>query len=211
VDPKDCKIIVQGFGNVGSISAELLEEQGAKIVGIGDISGSWYNPKGIKIKEAIQYVERNRVLEGFKGADKLTTAEKLLEMDCNVLVPAAKEDQITAENALKIKAKIIIEGANGPTKAEADDILRDKDILVVPDILANAGGVTVSYFEWVQNRQGYYWELERVNKTLERMMKDSFTTIFETSKKRKITLRIAAYVNAIDRVAKALKIRGIYA
>ncbi|MHB1051081.1 MAG: Glu/Leu/Phe/Val family dehydrogenase [Bacteroidota bacterium] len=208
--PKDTSIIVQGFGNVGSISAQLLREQGCKIVGIGDITGAYYNKRGIDVHKAIDYVKENKTLNGFTGGDKVSMAE-LLEMECDVLIPAAKEDQITHKNAGKIKAKIIVEGANGPTTAKADPILNERGIIVVPDILANAGGVTVSYFEWVQNRVGYYWSLDRVNRRLERMMKASFDNVYETAAKHKVALRIGAYIVAIDKVAKTLKIRGIYA
>ncbi len=208
--PKDTSIIVQGFGNVGSISALLLREQGCKIVGIGDITGGYYNKRGIDVQKAIDYAKENKTLNGFTGGDKVTMAE-LLELDCDVLIPAAKEDQITHKNAGKIKAKIIVEGANGPTTAKADPILNERGIIVVPDILANAGGVTVSYFEWVQNRVGYYWSLDRVNRRLERMMKASFDNVYETAAKHKVALRIGAYIVAIDKVAKTLKIRGIYA
>jgi glutamate dehydrogenase (NAD(P)+) len=208
--PKDTSIIVQGFGNVGSISAQLLREQGCKIVGIGDITGAYYNKRGIDVNKAIDYVKENKTLNGFTGGDKVSMAE-LLEMECDVLIPAAKEDQITHKNAGKIKAKIIVEGANGPTTAKADPILNERGVIVVPDILANAGGVTVSYFEWVQNRVGYYWSLDRVNRRLERMMKASFDNVYETAAKHKVALRIGAYIVAIDKVAKTLKIRGIYA
>lgn len=208
--PKDTSVIVQGFGNVGSISAQLLREQGCKIVGIGDITGGFYNKKGIDVQKAIDYVKQNKTLNGFTGGDKVSMTE-LLELDCEVLIPAAKEDQITHKNAGKIKAKIIVEGANGPTTAKADPILNERGIIVVPDILANAGGVTVSYFEWVQNRVGYYWSIDRVNRRLERMMKASFDNVYETAAKHKVALRIGAYIVAIDKVAKTLKIRGIYA
>lgn len=208
--PKDTSVVVQGFGNVGSISAQLLREQGCKIVGIGDVTGGYYNKRGIDIQKALDYVKENKTLNGFSGAEKVTQSE-LLELECDVLVPAAKEDQITHKNADKIKAKIISEGANGPTTAKADPVLNDRGIVVIPDILANAGGVTVSYFEWVQNRVGYYWSLDRVNRRLERMMKASFDNVYETAAKHKVSLRIGAYIAAIDKVAKTLKIRGIYA
>ncbi|KAB2926480.1 MAG: Glu/Leu/Phe/Val dehydrogenase [Bacteroidetes bacterium] len=207
---KETSVVVQGFGNVGSISAQLLREQGCKIVGISDITGGYYNKRGIDIQKALDYVKQNKTLNGFTGGDAVSQTE-LLEMECDVLVPAAKEDQITHKNAGKIKAKIIAEGANGPTTAKADPILNERGIIVVPDILANAGGVTVSYFEWVQNRVGYYWSLDRVNRRLERMMKASFDNVYETAAKHKVSLRIGAYIVAIDKVARTLKIRGIYA
>jgi glutamate dehydrogenase (NAD(P)+) len=168
--PEESVVVVQGFGNVGSVSARLLHEQGCKVVGISDITGGYYNKKGIDVLRAINYVAEHRTLDGFNGGDKISN-EEVLELECDVLVPAAKEDQISTENATKIKAKIICEGANGPTVAKADPILQEKGIMVIPDILANAGGVTVSYFEGVQDRQGYFWTLERVNRRLDRMMK----------------------------------------
>lgn len=210
IKPKDTSVVVQGFGNVGSVSAQLLREQGCKIVGIGDVTGGYYNKRGIDVDKAIEYVKQNKNLTGFPSAEKVTQSE-LLELECDVLVPAAKEDQITAKNAQKIKAKIIAEGANGPTTAKADPILNDRGIIVIPDILANAGGVTVSYFEWVQNRVGYFWSIDRVNRRLERMMKAAFDNVYETAAKYKVSLRIGAYIVAIDKVAKTLKIRGIYA
>ncbi len=209
--PRDAVVVVQGFGNVGSISAQLLQEQGCKVVAISDIAGGYYNKKGIDVGEAIAYASKHdHLLEGFDGGEKITN-EELLELECDVLVPAAKEDQITVENAPRIKAKIICEGANGPTVADADPILQKKGILVIPDILANAGGVTVSYFEWVQDRQGFFWTLEYVDQRLERMMKDAFHAVFESAKQYGVTLRIGAYILAIDKVARTLKLRGIYA
>lgn len=209
--PRDAVVVVQGFGNVGSISAQLLQEQGCKVVAISDIAGGYYNKKGIDVGEAIAYASKHdHLLEGFDGGEKITN-EELLELECDVLVPAAKEDQITVENAPRIKAKIICEGANGPTVADADPILQKKGILVIPDILANAGGVTVSYFEWVQDRQGFFWTLEYVDQRLEHMMKDAFHAVFESAKQYGVTLRIGAYVLAIDKVARTLKLRGIYA
>jgi glutamate dehydrogenase (NAD(P)+) len=209
--PRDAVVVVQGFGNVGSISAQLLQEQGCKVVAISDIAGGYYNKKGIDVGEAIAYASKHdHLLEGFDGGEKITN-EELLELECDVLVPAAKEDQITVENAPRIKAKIICEGANGPTVADADPILQKKGILVIPDILANAGGVTVSYFEWVQDRQGFFWTLDDVDQRLERMMKDAFHAVFESAKQYGVTLRIGAYVLAIDKVARTLKLRGIYA
>lgn len=206
-----CTVAVQGFGNVGSISALLMHEQGSKVVAISDVTGGYYNPNGIDIPKAMAYAEaNNKTLEGFADATPITN-EELLELDVDILIPAAKEDQISAENAPRIKAKIIAEGANGPVMANADKILDEKGIMVIPDILANAGGVTVSYFEWVQDRQGYFWTEERVNRRLTRMMRDAFNNLFKVSEQYNITLRQAAYVYAIDKVAKTMKLRGIYA
>jgi glutamate dehydrogenase (NAD(P)+) len=202
--------VVQGFGNVGSVTAELLHERGVKIIALSDINGAIYNSKGFNIPDVISYVEKNKTLAKFPDAESITN-EDLLEMECDLLVPAAKEDQITAKNARKLKCKIIAEGANGPTTAKADPILQEKGILVIPDILANAGGVTVSYFEWVQDRMGFFWTLNRVNTRLERMMQEAFVNVYKTAEKYDTTLRIGAYILAIDKVAKTLKIRGIYA
>ncbi|MCB9262351.1 MAG: Glu/Leu/Phe/Val dehydrogenase [Flavobacteriales bacterium] len=208
--PENATAAVQGFGNVGSISAKLLEEQGVKIVAISDVSGAYYNKKGINIEEAIKYVENNNgTLEEFDGGTKISN-EDLLELDVDVLVPAALEDQITKENAHKIKAKLIVEGANGPTSWEADKILNDKGIMVIPDILANAGGVSVSYFEWVQNRLGYFWTEERVNRRADRIMKQAFETVYKASRKYKVDMRIAAYIVAIDKVASTKRLRGTF-
>lgn len=209
LEPKDTRVSVQGFGNVGSVSAELLRQHGCKVVGISDLSGGYYNKKGIDVETAIDFVREHHSLEGCGLGDKITN-EELLESDCDVLVPAAKEDQIDQHNAPKIKAKLIVEGANGPTSADADDILRDKGIMVIPDILANAGGVTVSYFEWVQNRIGYYWDIDDVNKRHDRMMREAFDNVYQTAYKYKTTLRLGAYIFAIDKVSKTLKLRGIY-
>lgn len=208
--PKETTVVVQGFGNVGSTTAMLLKEQGCKVVGISDIAGGYYNKKGIDLQRALEWITGNKTLAGFSGGESVSN-EELLELPCDVLVPAAKEDQITRRNAAKIKAKIICEGANGPTTAKADPILQEMGILVVPDILANAGGVTVSYFEWVQDRIGYFWSLERVNRRLERMMKASFDAVYENATRYNVSLRIGAYILAIDKVAKTLKMRGIYA
>jgi glutamate dehydrogenase (NAD(P)+) len=209
--PNKTNVVVQGFGNVGSVSAQLMYEQGAKIIAISDISGGYYNKNGIDIPAAIDYMNQNdRSLEGYPDADPISN-EELLQLSCDVLIPAAKEDQINRENAHKIDAKIVSEGANGPVTANADSILEDKGIMVIPDILANAGGVTVSYFEWVQDRQGYFWTEERVNRRLNRMMRTAFDNLYGVSEKHNITLRQAAYVYAIDRVAETLKLRGIYA
>jgi glutamate dehydrogenase (NAD(P)+) len=210
IQPKGAAIAVQGFGNVGSVTAQLLMEQGCKIIGISDVTGAYYNKNGVDIGKAIEWAAQHRTLEGFRGGDKISQ-EELLELKCDVLIPAAKEEQITAANASKIQAKIICEGANGPTDAKADPILNEKGILVIPDILANAGGVTVSYFEWAQDRAGYFWTLDRVNRRLERMMRQSFDAVYASASKYNVTLRIGAYILAIDKVAKTLKVRGIYA
>ncbi|MDN5204430.1 Glu/Leu/Phe/Val dehydrogenase [Fulvivirgaceae bacterium BMA10] len=210
INPYHASCAVQGFGNVGSFAALLLEERGANIVAISDLSGAYHNADGIDIKEAIAYRDRmNGSLEGFSGAEKISN-EDLLTLDADVLVPAATEDVINVKNAEKIKAKLIVEGANGPTSAKADAIINDKGIMVAPDILANAGGVTVSYFEWVQNRLGYKWTGERVNRRSDRIMKDAFDNVYLTSKEYNVSMRIAAYIVAIDKVAKTYKYRGGY-
>jgi len=210
---KQSTCAVQGFGNVGSVSAKLLSEQGLKVIAISDISGGYYNKKGIDVNKAIEWTSGkgvHRTLEGSEIGDPITN-EELLELETDILVPAAREDQVTAQNASKIKSKIIVEGANGPTVAKADPILDSKGILVVPDILANSGGVTVSYFEWVQDRQGFFWTLDRVNRRLDRMMHDAFNNVYQTAEKYKVSMRVGAYILAIDKVAKTLKVRGIYA
>jgi glutamate dehydrogenase/leucine dehydrogenase len=184
INPFQASCAVQGFGNVGSWAALLLEERGLRVVAISDISGAYHNENGINIQEAITYRDNNKgTLEGFKGAEKLTDPMELLELEVDVLVPAAVEDVITIKNVDKIKAKLIVEGANGPTSAKADAIINEKGIMAVPDILANAGGVTVSYFEWVQNRLGYKWTAERVNRRSDRIMKDAFDHVYEASVK----------------------------
>lgn len=206
----EATIAVQGFGNVGSITADLLHKRGCKIVAISDITVGYYNPAGIDIPKAIQYRDAHKTLKGFSEGE-LITNEELLELPCDVLVPAAVEEVITTKNAHNIKAKIICEAANGPTYALADPILTDKGIMVIPDILANTGGVTVSYFEWVQNRMGLYWSEEEVNKRLEKTITDAFNSVYDTAKKYKVSLRMGAYIISISRVARAMKIRGIYA
>ena len=211
INPFQATCAVQGFGNVGSWAALLLEERGLKIVAISDHTGAFYNEKGINISEAIAYRDSNNgTLEGFKGGDVMQQAGDLLTLQVDVLVPAAVEDVITISNADHIKAKLIVEGANGPTSAKADAILNEKGIMAVPDILANAGGVTVSYFEWVQNRLGYKWTADRVNRRSDRIMKDAFDTVYQASVKYKVPLRIAAYIVAIDKVAKTYTFRGGY-
>ncbi len=207
----DCTVAVQGFGNVGSIAARLLREQGCKVVAVSDVSGGYYNAGGLNIPDMIAYARANKnSLEGYRDAEPIDN-DTLLTLDVDVLVPAAKEDQITEENADRIKAKIISEGANGPTLPAADDVLHSNGVLVIPDILANAGGVTVSYFEWVQDRHGYFWTLDRVNRRLDRMMRTAFDSVYDAAQRYDVSLRIGAYVLAIDKVASALRIRGIYA
>jgi glutamate dehydrogenase (NAD(P)+) len=203
-------VAVQGFGNVGSTAARLLAEQGCKIVAIGDRTGALYNAKGIDVADAIAYVKEHKVLEGYGKGDVITN-EELLTLDVDVLVPAALENVITRKNAAQIRAKLISEGANGPTTAAADAILDDKGIFVVPDILANAGGVTVSYFEWVQNRGAYYWTEQSVNDRLQQIMQSSFRDVLDLSRKHKVSMRTAAYMLAISRVAAVHRLRGIYA
>ncbi|WP_186755847.1 Glu/Leu/Phe/Val family dehydrogenase [Echinicola salinicaeni] len=211
INPFQATCVVQGFGNVGSWAAQLLEERGLKIVSISDISGAYYNSNGINIQEAIKFRnENNGILEGFHGAEKLSSANELFELEVDVLVPAAVEDVITKKNVDKIKAKLIVEGANGPTSFNADKIINEKGIMVVPDILANAGGVTVSYFEWVQNRLGYKWTAERVNRRSDRIMKEAFDHVYHASVKYNVPMRIAAYIVAIDKVAQTYQYRGGY-
>ncbi len=207
LNPVGTTCAVQGFGNVGSISAKLLAMQGLKVLAISDVTGGYFDANGIDVEAAIKYRDNNNgTLEGFK-AQRISN-EELLELDVTVLVPAAMENQITPENADKIKAKLIVEGANGPTVAKADTILNKKGVMVVPDILANAGGVTVSYFEWVQNRLGYFWTEERVYRRADRVMKTAFEAVYAASQKYNISMRIAAYVVAIAKVAEVEKLRG---
>jgi len=206
--PTEVSAAVQGFGNVGSFAALLMAEKGIKIKAISDISGAYWNDNGIDIPKAIAYRDGNRgSLEGFRGAE-LISNEDLLISNVDILAPCAKEDVITAENADKIKAKLIVEGANGPTSAKADAIIQAKGILVVPDILANSGGVTVSYFEWVQNRMGFKWTLEMVNERCERMLTEAFERVYIVMERYNVSMRIAAYIVAIDKVAQTIKYRG---
>jgi glutamate dehydrogenase (NAD(P)+) len=207
---KGARVAVQGFGNVGSVTADLMAKEGAIIVAISDKSGGLVNPKGLDVPDAIKWVRERRQLAGYPKADPITNDELLLS-DCDVLVPAALENVITRKNAPHIKAKIICEGANGPTTAAADKILEDKGIFVIPDILANAGGVTVSYFEWVQDRGGYFWDEETVNQRLEKIMTRSFSDVYSLATRHKVNTRVAAYMLAVDRVAAMHRLRGMYA
>jgi glutamate dehydrogenase (NAD(P)+) len=203
------RVVVQGFGNVGSNSALLLAEDGARIIAVSDVYGGIYSSSGIDPVAAIEYSQKNGRLEGLPGTDRISNSE-LLELECDILVPAALESQITAENASRIGAKMIAEGANGPTTPEADPILDDKGIMVIPDILANAGGVTVSYFEWAQNIQGYYWAEDEVNEKLGRVMTHAFDDVYETAEENKVNMRTGAYMLAIARVAEITRLRGIF-
>ncbi|RLC47228.1 MAG: glutamate dehydrogenase [Candidatus Cloacimonadota bacterium] len=205
----DMKVVVQGFGNVGSNAALLLEEIGCKIIGICDVYGAVYNKKGIDIKKAVDFVRSTGKVVGLPDTEPIDPAE-FLSLECDILVPAALEGQITKDNADKIQAKIIAEGANGPTTPEADEILFDRGIFVIPDILANAGGVSVSYFEWVQDLMAHYWTEEEVNSKLEKIMKDAFKQVYDSATAQKTSMRDAAYMLAVARVAEATRIRGIY-
>lgn len=210
MDPSKCTVAVQGFGNVGGIGAKLLAQQGMKIVAISDHTAAFYNPNGINISEALRYKDGNNgILKGFTGGDLITNAE-LLELPVDVLAPCALENQITASNAGNIKAKLIVEGANGPVAAEADPILESKGIVAVPDIVANAGGVTCSYFEWVQNRRGHYYTENEVNERVDAIIANAFEEMFQAAQLHKVSLRIGAYLVAVDRVARGLRLRGKY-
>ena len=204
------RVVIQGFGNVGSNAARLMHRRGYKIVGVSTSTFGLYNRNGIDIDALWMYHKRNNTLVRFPGAAESGSAE-LLVTDCDILIPAAVENQITSRNADRLKAQILCEGANGPTTAEADDILADKRVFVIPDILANSGGVTVSYFEWVQDRQGYFWPESEVNDRLDHTMRTSFAEVLKATETHDVSNRIAAYILAIDRVAYTLRQRGIYA
>lgn len=204
------RVAIQGFGNVGSIAAKLLEREGCSIIAVSDVSGALYDERGLDVEDLLAWVRHHRFLSGYPKAQAVAEHE-LLTAECEVLVPAAVENVITSKNAADIRAKIICEGANGPTTANADRILDEKDIYVVPDILANAGGVTVSYFEWVQNRGGYFWDLETVNQRLEGIMVRSFDEVATMAERHNVNLRTAAYMLSIERVAAVHRLRGLYA
>ena len=210
LDIKQSTVAVQGFGNVGSVSADLLAKIGAKIVAVTDWKGGVQNPKGLDIPQMIEYSKQHKTIDGFPGGDPIEN-DQLFSLDVDVLVPAALENQITEENASTIKAKIVAEGANGPTTPDAHRMLHERGIFVIPDILANAGGVTTSYFEWVQDRHGYFWEEQEVNQRLEAKMMEAFHDVLQTSIKYKADMRTAAYIVAINRVATVTKMRGMYA
>jgi glutamate dehydrogenase (NAD(P)+) len=204
------KVAVQGFGHVGSISALLLKQIGAKIVAVTDWKGGVHNPKGLNVEGMLDYLKQNRTIDGFPGGDPLTN-EHLFAIDADILIPAALENQITMQNAPGIKAKVIVEGADGPITPDAHRHLQERGVFVVPDILANAGGVTCSYFEWVQDRHGYFWTEAEVNERLEQKMVEAFDDVLQTSLRHRVDLRTAAYVVAIDRVATVTRMRGMYA
>ena len=210
MDRDQTRVVIQGFGNVGSNAARLMHRQGYKIVGVSTSRGGLYNRNGIDIDALSTHHKRNGTLIGFPGTEEMSSADLLLA-DCDILIPAAVENQITTRNADRVRAKILCEGANGPTTAEADDILTDKRVFVIPDILANSGGVTVSYFEWVQDRQGYFWSESMVNDQLGHTLRTSFSEVLLYANTHNVTNRIAAYMLAIDRVAYTLRQRGIYA
>jgi glutamate dehydrogenase (NAD(P)+) len=202
-------VVVQGYGNVGTASACLLRDQGCKVIAVSDSKGGIYNPRGFDPRDVLSYKRETGSVVGYPDTETITN-EELLELPCDILVPSALENQITADNADRIQAKVVAEGANGPTTPDADVILHDKGILIVPDILANAGGVTVSYFEWVQGLQSFFWSEEEINQKLERIMIKSFQEVLEASKLKGIDMRTAAMVRAILVVAEALVVRGIY-
>ncbi|HZG52982.1 MAG TPA: Glu/Leu/Phe/Val dehydrogenase [Pyrinomonadaceae bacterium] len=208
--PPSTRVVVQGSGNVGGIGAQLMHEAGYKVIAISDMHGGIYNPDGIDIPAALEHLRATRSFEDYPNAERVSNSE-LLEIECDVLVPAATENQITSKNAERINCKVLAEGANGPTTAAADAILQRKGIFVIPDILANAGGVTVSYFEWVQDRMGYFWKEDVVNERLQDVMVASFNELVKFAEKHNVDTRTAAYMLAIDRVAYDTRMRGIYA
>jgi glutamate dehydrogenase (NAD(P)+) len=210
MDLADARIVVQGSGNVGGVAATLLHQLGCRIVAISDVKSGIYNEKGLDIARLLEHIKQHRFIEGFEEGQKVDN-KQLLELPCDILIPAAKEDQIHPDNARNIKARLIVEGANGPTSVEADSILDEMGITVVPDILANAGGVTVSYFEWVQDRMGYFWKESVVNERLEDVLVASFNEVAEYTTKYKVNMRTAAYMLGVQRVVDTIKMRGIYA
>jgi len=210
IDPRSARVVIQGFGNVGGMAARLMAAQGFKIVAIVEYDGAVYNPDGLDIGALQKHRKDTGSITGFAGGQNMDREEALF-LPCDVLLPAATENVITSQNAARLRCKILCEGANGPTTPLADAILEDKKVFVIPDILANAGGVTVSYFEWVQDRQGYFWNEELVNQRLEEIMNESFDAVVSYAEKHAVHNRTAAYMLALDRVASAIKLRGIYA
>ena len=212
IDPKESTLAVQGLGNVGSVTCKLLAEEGMKIVAVSDVSGAVYKEDGLNIPAIYDFISKDRknLLSGYEEEGMVRISnEELLELDVDVLVPAALENQIREDNADKIKAKVIVEAANGPTTAEADEILAKKGVILVPDILANAGGVVVSYFEWVQNLQHYSWTLEDVNTKLKNIMDPAFEAVWDIAKEKNTTLRTGAYLISLKRVVESIKARGL--
>jgi len=207
--PENSRVVVQGSGNVGGIGALLLQREGYKVVSVSDISGAIYNERGLDIPQVLAHVKQHRTLEGYAHAQRLSQ-EQQFELPCDILAPCAMENQITSKNVHKIQAKLIVEGANGPTTSAADKVLEERGVLVVPDILANAGGVTVSYFEWVQDRMGYFWTEEIVNSRLEQSMVAAYNDVDKVRKKHDVSMRIASYILAIDRVASVYRMRGMF-
>lgn len=211
---KKSTVAVQGFGNVGSFAAKLLFAEGCKLTAISDITGAYMNNKGLDIPALLEHKDKRGNLAGLerlKGITKLDKPVELLELDVDILVPAALENQITTENAPRIKARLVAEGANGPIVPAADEILEERNITVIPDILCNAGGVTVSYLEWVQNRMGYYWNEERIQEDLQRIMRQSFKDVYDICQESKVSMRIAAFMLGIRRVTEVSELRGLYA
>jgi glutamate dehydrogenase (NAD(P)+) len=208
--PEKARVVVQGSGNVGGIGAMLLHREGYRVVSISDMYGTILNEKGLDVPAVLAHLKQHKRLEGYKEAQHMASKEQL-ELDCEILVPAATENQITSANAARIKAKLVVEGANGPTTVAADAILEERGVMVVPDILANAGGVTVSYFEWVQDRAGFFWTEEVVNSRLEQIMVSAFADVDRVAREHSCSMRIAAYILAVDRVARVYKLRGTYA
>jgi glutamate dehydrogenase (NAD(P)+) len=207
-----CRVIIQGFGNVGSEASQLMHAAGYKVVGAADVNGGLFNEQGIDIPKLYDWVYRQgRALPEFAGGGERLSSQEILFRPCDILVPAATENQITSENAHRVNCRILCEGANGPTTSHADRIIESKDIFIVPDILGNAGGVTASYFEWVQDRQGFFWRESEVNERLQDVMEHSFDEVVRFSEAHNVNNRIAAYILAIDRVGRALKLRGFYA
>jgi glutamate dehydrogenase (NAD(P)+) len=209
-DIKGATVAIQGFGNVGSVSAQLLSEIGAKIVAVVDWKGGVYNPAGLDVPALIQHASVHKTVNGFAKSERITS-EQLFELDVDVLIPAALENQITMDNASRIKAKVLVEGANGPTTPDAHRHLHERGVFIIPDILANSGGVTASYFEWVQDRHGYFWTEKEVNERLEQKICEAFDDVLQTALKYRVDLRTAAYIVAISRVAAVTRMRGMYA
>jgi glutamate dehydrogenase (NAD(P)+) len=210
IDPTNTSVVIQGFGNVGGMAAKLMSRYGLRVIALIEVDGAVYNPHGLDIDGLREHREETGSVLDFAEAENIDRDEALY-LDCHVLLPAARENVLTSQTADRIRARIICEGANGPTTVEADQILAEKEIFVIPDILANAGGVTVSYFEWVQDRQGFFWNEQLVNGRLEEIMVNSFRDVVAYAEKHRVNNRIAAYMLALDRVATALKLRGIYA